>query len=115
MKEVVNDIFNSAVTATLNGFPSLYAKDDVLLVINKLRAEIMGLDFFGSNSEEAKAFNIEEVSAAMKRFIEDESDLIDYDSIDMSIGYDNKIEINSVDIHSQQIIDHLEEVMDRIL
>jgi len=84
-------------------------------MLNKLREDIAALDFIDYNSDEIKAFNIDEVKKAMSDFLDNESDLVDYDSIDMSIGYDNKIEINSVDINSQQIIDHLDEIMDRIL
>jgi len=115
MKEVINEIFDKEGSITLNGFPSLYSKDDVICVINKLRDNILALDFIDYNSEETKAFNIEEVSKAMRTFLENESELVDYDSIEMSISYGNKVEIDSVEVNAQHITDTLEEIMDRIL
>tara|TARA_R110000803_G_scaffold210241_1_gene281547 strand:- start:271 stop:618 length:348 start_codon:yes stop_codon:yes gene_type:complete len=115
MKEVINEIFDKEIAVAVASFPSMYSKDDVICVINKLKEDITALDFIDYNSEETKDYNIEAIKKAMVDFLDNEGDLVDYDSIDLSIGYDNKIEINCVEINSQVIADHLEEIMDRIL
>ena len=80
MKELINNIFDKEVTAALDGFPSVYMKDEVVCVINRIRLEINELEHEKpSIDKEALGVMFDEVVMQLTKSLErNDNDYIDY-------------------------------------
>jgi hypothetical protein len=86
---------SDAITKVENGFGSIYSKDDVLNLLNNL--ELNG----GSNDITAE--KIRDFCETIKSSIMDNSSIVDTDNIELSIGYNNQIEIDEVPLSSSEL------------
>ena len=108
----MNKNIQNSIEKVSNSFPSLFSKEDVIKVLQELNQEME------SEPEKGPRFNIEEFK---NRFLskfetslcrEDSSDLVDYDSAELSIGYNNRIEIDCIEVQVDRIKDIAEEAFD---
>jgi hypothetical protein len=105
MKELINNIFDKEVTAALDGFPSVYMKDEVVCVINRIRLEINELEHEKpSIDKEALGVMFDEVVMQLTRSLErNDNDYIDYSSAEFSVEYSNTIVVDSLDLNVDNI------------
>jgi hypothetical protein len=116
MKELINNIFDKEVTAALDGFPSVYMKDEVVCVINRIRLEINELEHEKpSIDKEALGVMFDEVVMQLTRSLErNDNDYIDYSSAEFSVEYSNTIVVDSLDLNVDNITDSLESILEEV-
>ena len=116
MKELINNIFDKEVTAALDGFPSVYMKDEVVCVINRIRLEINELEHEKpSIDKEALSVMFDEVVSQLTRALErNDNDYIDYNSAEFSIEYNNTIVVDNLDLNIDNITDSLESILEEV-
>jgi hypothetical protein len=95
MKTTEKMKISDAITKVENGFGSIYSKDDVLNLLSNL--ELNG----GSNDITEET--IRDFCNSIKVSIMDNSSIVDTDNIELSIGYNNQIEIDDVPLSSSEI------------
>ena len=86
---------SEAITKVENGFGSIYSKDDVLNLLSNLE-----LNVTNNNVTEEK---IRDFCESIKSSIMDNSSIVDTDNIELSIGYNNQIEIDDVPLSSSEL------------
>lgn len=122
MKELINNIFDKEVTAALDGFPSVYMKDEVVCVINRIRLEINDRLLINelehekpSIDKEALSVMFDEVVMQLTRSLErNDNDYIDYSSAEFSVEYNNTIVVDSLDLNVDNIADSLESILEEV-
>ncbi len=116
MKELINNIFDKEVTAALDGFPSVYMKDEVVCVINRIRLEINELEHEKpSIDKEALGVMFDEVVMQLTRSLErNDNDYIDYSSAEFSVEYNNTIVVDNLDLNIDNITDSLESILEEV-
>ena len=108
-----------------NSFPSVYTKQDVIHLLDEFADTISTYVF--ENVEEKKSSRsislegVEELSELLIKTINnkierlDSSDVVDYDSASFSIGYNNQVEIDTMDFNDNEITDIVEITVDEVL
>jgi hypothetical protein len=116
MKELVNNIFDKEITSALDGFPSVYSKDDLICVVNRIRFEINELDLPKPEiDKEALNTMFQEVIGQFSRQLErNGNDYVDYSSAEFNIAYNNTIEVENVDIIIDNITESLEGILEEV-
>ena len=116
MKELVNNIFDKEITSALDGFPSVYSKDDLICVVNRIRLEINELEQPKPElGKEALSEIFQEVVDQLTRQLErNDNEYIDYDNAEFSIGYHNTVEVSNIDIIVDNITESLESILEEV-
>jgi hypothetical protein len=83
-----------------NSFPSLFSREDVIKLLTDLNAE-MQLESPKPQIEKERLMEIFKEVLRDKEF----GDVVDTDDIELSLNYDNRIEIESVPINEDFIVD----------
>jgi len=92
-----------AVASVQNAFPSIYTKDDVVKLLESIEIEAPKSGFKVTRDQ------IDELLENLQSRLDknannlDTSDVVDTSSVEFSIGYGNTIEIDSIDVYSDQI------------
>ena len=127
-KEIIHEI-ESELKVTqesiLKAYPSIYSKQDVLQMLNgfvenitrwvtelpeeNAKASTMSLDMV----EELSELLIKTINNKIERL--DSNDVVDYSSASFSIGYDNRIEIDTIDLNQDEITDIVDISVDEVL
>ena len=95
MKATEKMKISEAITKVENGFGSIYSKEDVLNLLNNL-------DLNGGNNGITEE-KIRDFSNSIKASIMDNSSIVDTDNIELSIGYNNQIEIDDVPLNESEL------------
>jgi hypothetical protein len=95
MKSTEKMKISDAITKVENGFGSIYSKEDVLNLLSNL--ELNG----GSNDITEET--IRDFCNSIKVSIMDNSSIVDTDNIELSIGYNNQIEIDEVHLSDSEL------------
>ena len=95
MKTTEKMKISDAITKVENGFGSIYSKEDVLNLLSNL--EING----GTNDITEE--KIRDFCRSIKESIMDNSSIVDTDNIELSIGYNNQIEIDEVHLSDSEL------------
>ena len=116
MEELINNIFDKEVTTALDGFPSVYSKDDLICVVNRIRFEINGLEQPKPEiDKEALSVMFDEVIGQLTRVLErTDNEYIDYNSAEFSIEYNNTIVLDNIDINVDNITESLESILQEV-
>jgi hypothetical protein len=110
--------FETAINNTANAYPSIYSKDDVIqLLINLKDSTLNNVSLLLEenatvsvvNENEFQAFS-DEVTNALDHFI-NHNEVIDLDSAEFGIDYDNRIKIDHVQLHDDMISDELRDIL----
>ena len=115
---MIQDTMGLSFNEIDNHFPTIYTKDDVKAVLSKFSLslnEMIGLQIMGEkistniDLEELKQNLLE----ALERKIDnmDSSDIVDYDSVDMTISYRNQVEIESIDVNCSTLFEEISTVI----
>jgi hypothetical protein len=84
-----------AIAAVESAYPSIFTKQDVIKLLNNIDIK----------DEEPIAVNVDELTDAVETLIDhfDPTCMVDYDSIELSISYDRRIDIESVDVDLEDL------------
>lgn len=116
MKELVNNIFDKEITSALDGFPSVYSKDDLICVVNRIRLEINELEQPKPEiDKEALNTIFQEVIGQFTRQLErNDNDYVDCDHAEFSIEYNNTLTVDNIDLNVDNITESLESILEDV-
>jgi len=121
--EKLNDLFDQEITKTVDAYPSIFSKDDVVDLLSLLRTNVVAeaLEASRQLAEAERKFFISEmdfqefssnVTNALERCINNGNiDIYDYSSAEFSINYHNTIEIESIDFNTDAVTDELSNIL----
>jgi hypothetical protein len=108
-----------------NSFPSIFSREDVKHQLEEfgygLITIIMEMKEEEKSSRSMSLEGVEELSELLIKTINtkierlDSSDVVDYESASFSIGYNNQVEIDSMDFNDNEITDIVEITIDEVL
>jgi uncharacterized lipoprotein YehR (DUF1307 family) len=114
--ENINGLFELEVIKVVEAYPSIYTKDDVVVLLNRLRTDVLyaydaNKQSESISSDDVRAFldNIKDGVECM--FNRGNAEYIDYDSAEFGISYDNRITIENVDLNYDEVTDGLLDVV----
>ena len=115
----INELFECQIGDAINAFPSVFSKDDVVLLLSNLRTNV--LHTVADALSEANAVSISEMdfqnfSESVTRELENrinrgDLDVYNYSSAEFSINYHNTIEIENIDFNSDAVTDELSDIL----
>ena len=117
----IHDLFELEVLQVVEAFPSIYTKDNVVSLINVLRTKVLH-EVADALSEANKASagiteeQFQEFAADVNRKLEDELnrgniEVYDQSSAEFSINYDNRVELENIDVLTDNITDELHDIL----
>ena len=114
--ETINNLFDQEITKTVDAYPSIYTKDDVVSLLSKLRTvvltEVSELKPASAITEDRFQEFSESVTKSLENKINrGDLDVYDYSSAEFSINYNNTIEIDSLDFNSDALTDELATIL----
>ena len=108
-----------------NSFPSIFSREDVKHQLEEfgygLITIIMEMKEEEKTSRSMSLEGVEELSELLIKTINnkierlDSSDVVDYDSASFSIGYNNQVEIDSMEFNDNEITDVVEITIEEVL
>jgi hypothetical protein len=106
----IDQLFENEISKATHAYPSIYTKEDVASLLAKLQVNIMGLIIESKLNESTEPPAIQAAVPANK-FAEftskvreklynylDRTEIVDLNSAEFEISYDNKIELTRVDV-----------------
>lgn len=126
--EIIEQILKELETSRAfvkNSFPSVYTQQDVIHLLDEFADRISTYVFENVKDEKPSRSmsleGVEELSELLIKTINnkierlDSSDVVDYDSASFSIGYNNVVEIDSIEFNDNEITDIVEITVDEVL
>lgn len=117
--EKINDLFDVQIAKTIDAYPSIFSKDDVITLLSSLRTESLHAihemlpqpSAYLIDEEKFQEFNAA-VRHKLESFLDNNSnEVIDYDSAEFNINYDRRIEIESIDLNNDAILEELDDIL----
>jgi hypothetical protein len=114
--ETINNVFDQQIEKIIDSFPTIYSKDDVVMLVSGLRTQVLTevseLKPTASITEE----QFQEFAAAVKSSLDralcdGSTEVYDAGSAEYSISYDNRIELECVDILTDNITDEVDNIL----
>ena len=106
----MNQIFEQAILSVKSAYPSVYTKEDVIRLINHVRAEVEAVEeerrIAASIPYEEFIETLSDIKVALRNHVK-EMDFAGY--VELEMGYDNQIHVN-VDYRS--ITEEIEEAFE---
>lgn len=114
--EKINELFENELSGIIHAYPSIYTKDDVSELLSKLRTavltEVSELKPTGSITEAQFLEFSADVVRQLDRALSDGSiQVYDDSSAEFSINYDNRVELENIDIITDNITDELDAIL----
>jgi hypothetical protein len=114
--EKINELFELQVAIVIDAFPSVYTKDDVISLLTTLRTQVLTevseLNPIESITEEQFQEFASDVQNNLERSLcNGHIEVYDTGSAEFSIGYDNKIQIENIDVLTDNITDELHDIL----
>ena len=114
--ETINNVFDQQIEKIIDSFPSIYTKDDVVTLISGLRTQVLievsELKPTVGLTEELFQEFASDVQNNLERALCDGSiEVYDQGSAEFSINYDNRIELENMDVLTDNITDELENIL----
>ena len=94
---------NDAIDGVRNSISTIFSKEDVLNILNRIEKGSEGNEFTEEQMEEL----IDHVRSGLQYV--DSSDMVDYDSAEFEIGGGNVIELKNINIDTNHIEDEVED------
>jgi hypothetical protein len=113
--ESVNRTFELCKESIKLSPSSIFSTDDVTKLIEQVKQDVLNL--IEEAKEEAKDIDLRENVLQQFRVELDDNrygEYIDHDSAEFNISYDNRIELSSIDIDTDEITHALERAFDRV-
>jgi hypothetical protein len=114
--EKINDLFDQEVTRVLDAFPSVYAKDDVVSLLTTLRTQVLNeaaelKPTVGLTEELFQEFASDVQNNLERSLCNGSIEVYDTSSAEFSINYDNRIELENLDILTDNITDEVHGIL----
>lgn len=114
--EKIHDLFDQETTRVLDAFPSIYTKDDVVHLLATLRTQVLFevselKSTVGISELQFQEFSADVVRTLERALCDGSIEIYDNSSAEFSIGYDNRIEIENIDVHTDNITDELSDIL----
>ena len=114
--EKINDLFDQEIIRVMDAFPSVYTKDDVVHLLSTVRTQVL---FEAAELKPTAVITelkfqefAEEVQNALERSLcNGNIEVYDTGSAEFSIGYDNRIQIENIDVLTDNITDELHDIL----
>lgn len=117
----IHDLFELEVLQVVEAFPSIYTKDNVVSLLNVLKTKVLHevADALSEANKTAAGITEEqfqEFAADVNRKLESSLcngniEVYDTGSAEFSISYDNRIEIENIDVLTDNITDELHDIL----
>jgi hypothetical protein len=117
--EKINDLFDVQIAKTIDAYPSIFSKDDVITLLSSLRTE--SLHAIHEMLPQPSAYLIDEekfqeFNAAVRRSLynfldSNNTNIIDYDSAEFGIDYNNKIILENICLENDSILEELDDIL----
>lgn len=117
--EKINDLFDAQITKTIDAYPSIFSKDDVVTLLSSLRTESLHAihemlpqpSAYIIDEEKFKDFNAA-VRSSLDNFLDrTDNEVIDYDSAEFNISYNNQLELENICINNDTILEELDDIL----
>ena len=114
--EKINELFENELTGIVHAYPSVYSKDDVTELLSKLRTAVLNEAAELKPTVGITEEKFQEFSADVNKSLENEInrgniEVYDHSSAEFSINYDNRVELESLDILTDNITDELHSIL----
>jgi len=114
--EKINDLFDQEITKTIDAYPSIFSKDDVVNLLSALRTAVLYEATKLQPTISISEMDFQNFSESVTRELENrinrgDVDVHDYSSAEFSINYHNTIEIESIDFNSDAVTDELSDIL----
>ena len=117
--EKINDLFDQEITKTIDAYPSIFSKDDVVNLLSSLRTNVLTETadaLSAANATPITEMDFQEFSSNVCKALEREInngglDVYDYSSAEFSINYHNTIEIENLDFNTDAVTDELSNIL----
>lgn len=115
----INDLFDVQMTKTMDAYPSIFSKDDVCNLLSELRTEILNAipellpppSAYLIDEERFQEFNAA-VRSSLDNFLDGtNNEVIDYDSAEFNINYDNRLELENICLNNDTILEELDDIL----
>ena len=103
----MNTIIKNTIFKVSNSFPSLFSKEDVIKLLTDLNAEMQDETPKQTVNKEALIDLFREVLAD-----KDFDDAVDKDEIELSMSYDNKVEVERVSLDEDFLVSSAVDALD---
>ena len=112
----INGLFELEILKVVEAFPSIYTKDNVVSLINVLRTKVLNEVADLKPTVGITEIQFQEFAEAVNRKFEDELnrgniEVYDPSSAEFSINYDNRVELENLDILTDNITDDLHNIL----
>jgi hypothetical protein len=115
----INNLFDQEITKTIDAYPSIFSKDDVVNLLSSLRTTVLyeAADALSNaNATPITEMDFQNFSESVTRELENrinrgDVDIHDYSSAEFSINYHNTIEIENIDFNSDAVTDELSDIL----
>jgi hypothetical protein len=94
-----------------NQLDSFYSLEQVIKIVETIEPEVTKTKVFGINQETLDRIS-EEIGCCLDRR---SHDLVDNDSAEFEINYDNRIELSSADVRVDVIMEHVNACLEKFL
>ena len=94
-----------------NQLDSFYSLEQVIKIVEIIEPEVTETKVFGINQETLDAISNDIENCLDRR----SSDLVDNDSAEFEINYDNRIELSSADVRVDTIMEHVNVCLEKFL
>ena len=114
--EKINGLFELEILKVVEAFPSIYTKDDVVSLLTTLRTQVLTevseLKPTGGITEEKFHEFANDVENQLSRELNNGNiEICDYSSAEFAIDYGNKLELENIDINTDNIIYELNAIL----
>ena len=114
--EKINDLFDQEIIRVLDAFPSVYTKDDVVSLLSTLRTQVLYeatelKPTVGLTEEQFQEFNADVVRNLERSLCNGQVEVYDTGAAEFSLTYDNRIEIENIDVLTDNITDELSDIL----
>ena len=117
--EKINDLFDVQIAKTIDAYPSIFSKDDVITLLSSLRTDSLHAihemlpqpSAYLIDEEKFQEFNAA-VRSSLDNFLDStNNEVIDYDSAEFNISYDNRLELENICLNNDAILEELDDIL----
>ena len=114
--EKINDLFDQEITKTIDAYPSIFSKDDVVNLLSVLRTAVLYEATKLQPTVSISEMDFQNFSESVTKELENRInrgnlDVYDYSSVEFRVNYHNTIEIESIDFNSDAVTDELSDIL----
>jgi hypothetical protein len=112
----INELFENEITGVIHAYPSIYTKDDVVELLSKLRTVVLTEASELKPTTSITEMQFQNFASSVTQNLENELnrgniEVYDTSSAEFSINYDNRIELENLDIYTDNITDELHSIL----